>query len=355
MPTAELINDTGGRSDEQDIASGAALVCGIRLGERQTWDALAVYPLVNTLASDDAPDYVALGEALRHDEIVITEVSQGGSVPEIRVVNNSDSCLLILDGEELCGARQNRVPSTSILVDAHSMLVIPVSCVEQGRWAYSSTQFAESEIVAERTVRWAMKDSTHASLLSGTGHRPAQGRVWVEVERLHRKHAMASPTGAMRDVYARRKRELDQVLAAFPLIEGQVGLLVMHDSRAVGMDFVSRPPVYAAVHSKLLRSYALEALRGGGEPGDRAVAEQFLERIGSLQGQRFDSPGEGFDFRFEGDGLLGSVLVSDGHAVHAAFFDVGGATATADDCPPEDRPSWSMSLARERALRPQAR
>jgi hypothetical protein len=43
-------------------------------------------------------------------------------------------CLLLLDGEELVGAKQNRILNTTVLVDAHVTVTIPVSCVEQGRW-----------------------------------------------------------------------------------------------------------------------------------------------------------------------------------------------------------------------------
>lgn len=356
--TAGLVTDEKPRTDGREVLCGSELTSRLRLGEAQVEGPLAIFPLFITdqdMEVEDAPRYVALGQALADGSVTISEVSEGGSVPDVLIVNESDDRILILDGQELRGARQNRAASTSILIDARSTLIIPVSCVEQGRWAYSSSGFADSEVVAERRVRWAMKDSTHASLLAGTGHRPAQARVWVEVERLQRKHAMTSPTGAMRDVYARRKRELDHVLASLPLLDGQTGLLVTHGSRVVGMDLVSRAPQYAEWHDKLLRSYAFEALLRGGEPGDNSAAEEFLERVGGLEGHRFSSPGLGSDVRFEGDGLLGSALEFEGHALHAAFFDVGGATESEDDTPLEDRPNWHLSDARERARQHQAR
>ena len=39
----------------------------------------------------------------------ITEVSESGSVPALRFVNDCDCPVLLLDGEELVGAKQNRV------------------------------------------------------------------------------------------------------------------------------------------------------------------------------------------------------------------------------------------------------
>jgi len=114
---------------------------------------------------------------------------------------------------------------------------------------------------------------------------------------------------------------------------------------------VSRAAQYAELHDKLLRSYAFEALVRGGEPGDRPVAQEFLKRVAALSGQRFKSPGLGWDVRFEGAGVLGSALVYRGHAVHAAFFDVGGASGSADEPAPDAQPSWRIADARERARR----
>ena len=345
-----------------EVLGGATLVAALQLGERQVHGPLAVFPL---RLHEDAggPGYVTLREAIAAEQAVITEVSEGGSVPELRVVNKGDARILVLDGEELRGAKQNRVLNTTILIGKHSSLVVPVSCTEQGRWSYATPQFAESEVVADRQVRYAMKQSVNASLVAGAGHRSDQGRVWSEVGALHERHGTASPTSAMRDAYQTRKADLDTILAAFPLQDGQQGMLVLHGARVVGMDLVSRAPQYAELHDKLLRSYAFEALVRDGKPGDRAVADAFLERIADLSGRRYKSPGLGWDVRYEGGGVLGSALTYRGHAVHAAFFDVGGVRSGSDDGgtgggtrqTPSLRPDWRIADARERARRRQAR
>lgn len=68
----------------------------------------------------------------------ITEVDEEGSVPDLRVANLGDLPLVLLDGEQLAGAKQNRILNTSVLVEAHSELTIAVSCVERGRWGYQA-------------------------------------------------------------------------------------------------------------------------------------------------------------------------------------------------------------------------
>jgi hypothetical protein len=84
------------------------------------------------------------GKALGKSLLTVTEVNQGGTVPELKVVNRADLPVLLLAGEEVAGAKQNRVLNTTILLMEHSETIIPVSCTEQGRWDYVSEAFAES-------------------------------------------------------------------------------------------------------------------------------------------------------------------------------------------------------------------
>ena len=56
---------------------------------------------------------------------------------------------MLFDGEELKGAKQNRILNTTILIAAGSSLDVPVSCTEQGRWSYASREFDESEAIKD--------------------------------------------------------------------------------------------------------------------------------------------------------------------------------------------------------------
>jgi hypothetical protein len=112
---------------------------GLKLGREQSFKNLTVFALLSDYAAN--LDYLTLDEALAEDLIEVMEVSQGGSVPELKVLNKSDRMVLILDGEELVGAKQNRIVNTTILIAANTTTLIPVSCVEQGRWSYRSDKF----------------------------------------------------------------------------------------------------------------------------------------------------------------------------------------------------------------------
>jgi hypothetical protein len=115
-----------------EIPEVAKLLATILTGEPVTHGGLAVIPL---LAPDlDDPDWLTLEEA--GDRARVTEVSEAGSVPFLQVANAADRPLLLLDGEDLIGAKHNRILNTTVLVAAQTEVTIPVSCVEQGRWGY---------------------------------------------------------------------------------------------------------------------------------------------------------------------------------------------------------------------------
>ncbi len=93
---------------------------------------------------------------------------------------------------------------------------MPVSCTEQGRWHYDTPEFAESELVADRNVRFALKKSVDVAARAGSGYRGDQGRVWDEVAMLHDRHGTHSRTGAQRDAYVHKKRDLDETARRLP-------------------------------------------------------------------------------------------------------------------------------------------
>jgi hypothetical protein len=92
----------------------AATLKNVTLGNPQTVQNLALFPLLS--AVDTAPDYVTLAEALKGSQVRVTEVSAGGVVPELLLDNASPKRVLLLDGDEFVGAKQNRVLNFTILV-----------------------------------------------------------------------------------------------------------------------------------------------------------------------------------------------------------------------------------------------
>ena len=69
------------------------------------------------------PEYLLLETALEEGLVEIREIGPGASVPELRLVNRAERPVLIVEGEELVGARQNRVVNVTILMAAGADLV----------------------------------------------------------------------------------------------------------------------------------------------------------------------------------------------------------------------------------------
>lgn len=283
---------------------------------------ITIVPLLRTGAP--AFEYVSMGRAFGAGSLAVREVSQGGSVPELLVENAGDKAVLLLDGEEVAGAKQNRMLNTSIMVDAHGRLVVPVSCTEAGRWGYASPEFKDSGYVAPRSVRMPKSLSVHESLRRERRHRSDQGQVWENVEKVHYSMGTESRTHALRDAMEQTRGRFDEIVAAFAPIEGQVGLIAVCADGFVGLDVLSRAEVFADVHAKLVRSYVVDVMASGrAEPVKLdGQVDRFLASVRTAKVEAFDSPGRGTDHRLAENAVRGASLVVDGEVVHLGAFTV---------------------------------
>jgi len=171
----------------------------VKIGRKQTYKNLAMFPLLSTYS---APlDYLILDEALSEGLIEVVEVDEGGAVPELKVVNKSPRMVLILDGEELVGAKQNRIVNTTILIQANITMVIPVSCVEQGRWSYESPRFSSKERMMSSNLRAMKSEQIHRSVRESGEFRSDQGAIWDEISEKASRRGAESPSMAMGNIY----------------------------------------------------------------------------------------------------------------------------------------------------------
>ena len=144
-------------------------VSNVRVGEPVRFQSLSVFPLFD---GRHAPvEYLLSDEGIGSGSVTVEEVSEAGSVPDLLVENKGDLRVLFLEGEQLIGAKQNRVLNTSVLIAAHSKIKIPVSCVEQGRWRYRSKHFGSSGTHSSSKLRYFFKMSVSKSVTEKQGHR----------------------------------------------------------------------------------------------------------------------------------------------------------------------------------------
>jgi hypothetical protein len=297
---------------------------GIEAAEPRTQGSLRVVPLVGRSSAD--PSY-RLFDAETAKKVKVSEVDQSGSVPNIKVANELDELLLLIDGQELLGAKQNRILNTDVLIASHKEIVIPVSCVEQGRWGYRSRGFSPGKM-AYGSSRANKLKAVHRALRAKLGHRADQGEVWEDVQDMICRLESPSPTMALSDVYKHREKDLAELRAAFELPPETIGIAVYLGKRFLGFDIFDRAQTFRHYWESLIDSYGLDWLaseaRPTGEERERDAPPSVEELVTALSGaewERFDAPGEGSDLRWEGESMTASALAwGDDSVVHLQAF-----------------------------------
>ena len=257
-----------------------------QLGEPVEHRGIVITPLFPR--RDPVAAYVTLDEALPRG-LRITETSAAGTVPELFVENPTDAAVLLYDGEELVGAKQNRILNVSVLVDAGAQLPIPVSCVEEGRWSRRSDRFGSAPHVSHAHLRRRKAESLAAQPLA---RGVAQGDVWQEVREKQSRMGVASPTSANRDTFETHAAALRTLQDAFALL-----------------------------WPKLRAGYLLDALeRLGGRATSVARGSGFGTSVAAAPATRGPSAGLGEDLRLRGSGLVGSGLELEGELIQLSAF-----------------------------------
>src|SRR4030081_857125 len=157
----------------------------LHISEPQVMDALALVPL----HADSPPppfSYLTLAEAHARGQVVVSEKPHA-SVPTLLVINGSAMPILILDGEEIVGGRQNRVVNTTLLVPARSPFELDVPCVEHGRWHPAACEtFVPGETVYPTLRQQKAVQVAESLTASGLPH-VDQSAVWDEISATHRR------------------------------------------------------------------------------------------------------------------------------------------------------------------------
>ena len=294
---------------------------GVTVGNPVQFRNLVMYPLLGTVAKPAA--YLTLEEALGAGKCKITEISDAGSVPELFFENLSPDKVLLLDGEELMGAKQNRVLNLSILIGGQIKIKIPVSCVEHGRWRHQSAQFHSPERVMYSRGRAAKMSSVSASIRDrGTRHSD-QGEVWDLIAQKSARLNAHSDTGASEAIYEKHRASTQEYTQAIQPQPGQLGALFAINGEVVGMDLFDAAPTFNKVFGKLLTSYAIDAIDVDQEVTDappKGIVEQFLKHITAAKIESFNAVGEGHDIRLESAKVVGAGLQDGDRLVHLAAF-----------------------------------
>lgn len=279
-------------------------------GEPQLFNNLAVLPM--HYEDNKLLNYIILDKAMKDNVIEIKEVSSSGSVPELVVANKCFKRILLIDGEELQGAKQNRIINTTILLRKNSETKIPVSCVERGRWNFNSPNFKSSGNVANREMRVKKTMSVTQSLRTSKNFRSDQGEVWKEVDKFMEMNEVNSPTSAMSDVFEKNNYSFDEVVKNFKPVPNQRGFVFFMNGKLMGFDYFSKKSAFKDLYHKILKGYVSDSfskVKQLSEVDYLTTAWDFLNSIRNCKEEEFKSVGMGNDFRYQSNNVMASSLV----------------------------------------------
>jgi hypothetical protein len=288
-----------------------------RVGDPLRHKSLSVFPLFSN--SDGKVDYRLSEAAFADESLLVEEVNQGGSVSELLVENKGDVRVLLLEGEEFVGAKQNRIVNTSLLVPPHSKIKIPVSCVEQGRWRYTSKYFRSSGSHSPSKLKRALKASVSKALKEKRGHKSDQHQVWQRVEDIHAYYDMSPETGAMADAFDANQEKIEAYRSELQYVEKASGIAVAIGDEVISVDIFDQPATCQQVWTRMLSGVVLDAIEAGEIDQRASIAdvEQLIATAVDLPWSQTEAIGEGEEYRASADeGDQASALVLDATVVH---------------------------------------
>src|SRR5229473_2133336 len=270
-----------------------------RILEPGVYENIAIFPVVSG-SSQDTSSFLTLEEGLASGEVIVSErgtvrrvrnrdgvhtipdYSASASVNQLVLINRSKRPLLLLAGELVSGGKQDRIIGKDRIVPLGAEpLPLDVFCVEHGRWTGGSSQFVASKTIVHPSVREqaAVKQSQTEvwdAVREGTTDRTAaaEGAPTARLSQQVIAGAIASEaqTQSYRKIYESSRvgvsvdtlvEELQKRFArATGGLKGErvVGVVVAYGGEVAWSDIFASSDLFHHYWSKLLRSYAVEAL-----------------------------------------------------------------------------------------------
>jgi hypothetical protein len=268
------------------------------------------------------PAYQLLEDALRGGHTSITEVGEAGVVGEVLVKHGAGAPLLILDGEEIIGAKQNRTFNGSFVVMPGAEVKLPVCCVEQGRWHRSTMSFGTAARTVAPSIRAEKVRKTAGTLIREGSYRSDQSAVWDSVAQYSSKGTVRSHTQSLFDTMAPQVASTRAAVEALPILPAQIGLAAVANGKLLGADLFGSPELYAKVHTKVALGLASELPDVHDDALDSAsacniVADALDAAFGADDGTERRAPGRGSTLVVESISVVATALVDEGRLVHS--------------------------------------
>jgi hypothetical protein len=285
-----------------------------RIGEPVRYENMAIFPLIAKSGADTSV-FETLDEGLASGEVLVTEhgseylrrsrdgstapspgYNSGAAVNQLVLINRGKKPVLLLAGEVVAGGNQDRIVGKDRIVPVGGEpLPLDVFCVEHGRWTGESTKFGAAQMMVHPSVRekaaveadqvqvWnavnrgstetVTVEAAPAGVAGGAvGRAAAAAPPVLSANRIDSAIATSAPTNSYRKIYqspqiAKPVEEfVNEISRRFARSteglkgEGVIGVIVAYGGEVAWSDAFASPALFRQYWSKLLRSYAVEAL-----------------------------------------------------------------------------------------------
>ena len=279
-----------------------------RLLDPVSYENVTIFPVVSS-STQDTSAFMTLDEGLSSGEVIVSEQGaaglartrdgraiplppgSGASVNQLVLINRGKRPLVLLAGELVSGGKQDRIIGKDRIVPAGGEpLPLDVFCVEHGRWTGTSAQFSASKTIVHPSVReqaavaqnqsevWdAVRAGSTAKAPAGSGGGYGYGAAPAAPPVLSQRAvenaiATEAPTQSYARIYEQSRvgQSVDEVVAELQRrfnrvtsgLKGErvVGVVVAYGSDVAWSDIFASGDLFEQYWSKLLRSYAVEAL-----------------------------------------------------------------------------------------------
>lgn len=291
----------------------AVLGLDVSVGEAVMAGHLQLFPLFG--CDGNGLSYVTGVRAMATDVAAIHEDETGASVGELVVDVSGAYPVLLVEGETLLGAKQNRTLNITVLCPSNARTVLPVSCVEQGRWGeeqpvYRSDRHASAKL---RSIKTSGISTDRGSV---------QGEVWAEVSRKVEEFQVDSPTEALEDAFEAADRKVDDQLADLQPAAGQTGMCACAGGKVLALDIFDQESTLDEYFRSLVAGYALDAVVESELHCDVEEVERFLEQVAKADVGAVPATGLGEELHIAAPELSAHGLRVGRVLVHLAAFPV---------------------------------
>ncbi|ADC45973.1 hypothetical protein mru_0121 [Methanobrevibacter ruminantium M1] len=266
-------------------------------------------------------EFITLKAGIQEGYVKISEC-ESSTVNTVMAQNKSSTPLVLIDGEEVIGAMQNRIMNRSLIVPGNTTMPISVSCTEHGRWhtrgnSPKAREFSHSDFFADYETRHRKSETLY-------NNSDCQSEVWASISDLEIKNSYRSPTSALNDSYVHHRPRLNEYLKHFSMLYNQIGAIFIINGQIKGLELFYNPFLCSQYYDKILKSYIMNAITNYysncSSNSSNIDVGAFLADLSDSKLNHSPNQGLGQHIKFSNNHGTGSALINDGEFVHLNYF-----------------------------------